>query len=94
MDFLIKDAPIEENLELPIKFPFSLDNFQLQAIQAILKHENALVAAHTGSGKTVPCLIAINHYLNLNKRVIYTSPVKSLSNQKFKEFSDLINLPI
>lgn len=97
MNFVIQNhqniPEIRENLNLPIEFPFSLDDFQILAANAILKHENVLVAAHTGSGKTVPCIIVINHYLNLGKRVIYTSPVKSLSNQKFNEFKNNSAIP-
>lgn len=80
----------DETFESPIDLPYKLDVFQQQAAKAIGQEHNVLLSCHTGSGKTVPCLIAINHYLKKNQRVIYTSPVKSLSNQKYKEFSEKI----
>ena len=46
-----------------------------------------LVTAHTGSGKTLPAEFAIEHFVKKGKRVIYTSPIKALSNQKYSEFS-------
>ena len=67
-------------------FNFDLDIFQKKAIESINKYEDVLVTAHTGSGKTVPAEYAINDSIKNGKRVIYTSPIKSLSNQKFFEF--------
>jgi superfamily II RNA helicase len=46
-----------------------------------------LVTAHTGSGKTLPAEFAIEFFVKSGKRVIYTSPIKALSNQKYSEFS-------
>ena len=69
-------------------FPFQLDTFQKEAIRAIENKQHVLVTAHTGSGKTVPAEFAIHHFCSTNnQRVIYTSPIKSLSNQKFHELS-------
>lgn len=70
------------------KFKYQLDNFQLHGCKAIDNNENVLITAHTGSGKTVLALYAIARCVALGKKVIYTSPIKTLSNQKFKEFSD------
>ena len=70
------------------KFPFELDLFQNEANYRISINENVFVTAHTGCGKTVVALYAIANCLKNNKKVIYTSPTKSLSNQKFKEFSE------
>lgn len=84
------DALYDESFECPINLPYKIDVFQQQAAKAILQEHNVLLSCHTGSGKTVPCLFAINYYLKKNKRVIYTSPVKSLSNQKYKEFSEKV----
>lgn len=84
------DAAYDESYQSPIDLPYKLDVFQQQAAKAIYQEHNALLSCATGSGKTVPCLVAINYYLKKNKRVIYTSPIKSLSNQKYKEFSDKI----
>jgi superfamily II RNA helicase len=69
------------------KYPFPLSNFQKFAIEAILEGDHVLVTAHTGSGKTLPAEFAIDHFVGLGKKVIYTSPIKALSNQKFHEFS-------
>ena len=69
----------------PYDFGFELDNFQKHAISCIKKNENVLVTAHTGSGKTVPAIFGIADSLAKNKKIIYTSPIKSLSNQKLFE---------
>lgn len=74
--------------ELAYIFPYKLDAFQQEGIYRIYKNENILITAHTGSGKTVLAIYAISHCLKHNKKVIYTSPTKSLSNQKYAEFSD------
>ena len=47
-----------------------------------------MVAAHTSAGKTVVAEYAIAMALRDNQRVIYTSPLKALSNQKFRELSE------
>ena len=52
-----------------------------------MENQHVLVTAHTGSGKTLPAEFAIEHWVRLGKKVIYTSPIKALSNQKFYEFS-------
>jgi len=69
----------------PYDFGFDLDDFQKHAITSIKNRENVLVTAHTGSGKTVPAIFAIADSLQKNKKIIYTSPIKSLSNQKLFE---------
>jgi superfamily II RNA helicase len=69
------------------KFPFELSDFQKYSIQAILEGNHILVTAHTGSGKTLPAEFAIEYFISQGKKVIYTSPIKALSNQKFYEFS-------
>jgi len=69
------------------KFPYSLSSFQKYAIEAIVEDNHVLVTAHTGSGKTLPAEFAIEYFVSLGKKVIYTSPIKALSNQKFYEFS-------
>jgi antiviral helicase SKI2 len=66
-------------------FQFDLDPFQKHAIHAISNDENVLVTAKTGSGKTLVGEFQIYHSLNKGKRVFYTTPIKSLSNQKFHD---------
>ena len=68
-------------------FPFPLSDFQKYAIQSIVEGNHILVTAHTGSGKTLPAEFAIEHFVAQGKKVIYTSPIKALSNQKFHEFT-------
>ena len=67
-------------------YPFELSDFQKYAIQAIEEGKHILITAHTGSGKTLPAEHAIKKFCGEGKKVIYTSPIKSLSNQKFHEF--------
>uniref|UniRef100_A0A6C0JRJ1 Helicase n=1 Tax=viral metagenome TaxID=1070528 RepID=A0A6C0JRJ1_9ZZZZ len=66
-------------------FNFPLDPFQKHAIYAISNDENVLVTAKTGSGKTLVGEYQIHHSLAKGKRVFYTTPIKSLSNQKFHD---------
>ena len=68
-------------------YPFELDHFQKFTIEAIEKKINVLNTAHTGSGKTLGAEYIIKTVCPTGKKVIYTSPIKSLSNQKFHEFS-------
>ena len=73
------------------EFPYTLDNFQEAGIYAIQNNENVLITAHTGSGKTVLAIYGIAYAIKNNKKVIYTSPTKSLSNQKYDEFIKLFS---
>ena len=68
------------------KYDFELSDFQKYAIEAIVKGNHVLVTAHTGSGKTLPAEFALNYFVENKKRLIYTSPIKALSNQKYSEF--------
>lgn len=72
---------------LETKYPFELSFFQKAALTAIEKGESVLVTAHTGSGKTLPAEYGIEYWVAKGKKVVYTSPIKALSNQKFHEFS-------
>lgn len=74
--------------ENPAKvWPFTLDPFQQVAVSSIQREESVLVSAHTSAGKTVVAEYAIAQCLKNNQRVIYTSPIKALSNQKYREFA-------
>lgn len=79
-----EDAQYAEHFDA---YGFPLSDFQKYAIKGILEKEHVLVTAHTGSGKTLPAEFAIQHLVSQGKKVIYTSPIKALSNQKFYEFS-------
>ena len=68
-------------------WPFKLDPFQQVSIASIERGESVLVSAHTSAGKTVVAEYAIAQSLKNNQRVVYTSPIKALSNQKYREFN-------
>lgn len=69
-----------------IKFPYKLDTFQDKSIKCIRKGNNVLVTAHTSAGKSTVAEYAIAHARYLGKRILYTSPIKALSNQKYNDF--------
>ncbi|MBI4834278.1 MAG: DEAD/DEAH box helicase [Planctomycetes bacterium] len=64
-----------------------LDPFQEKAIEAISRNQSVLVAAPTGAGKTLIAEFALEKILKEGKRIVYTAPIKALSNQKFRDFS-------
>ena len=68
-------------------YSFPLSDFQKYAIEAIVEKQHVLVTAHTGSGKTLPAEFAIQYFAKQGKKVVYTSPIKALSNQKYYEFT-------
>ena len=65
------------------RYPFALDAFQMRAIEALHEGESVLVAAPTGSGKTVVAEFAVDRALDSDRKCFYTTPLKALSNQKF-----------
>lgn len=67
-------------------FPFELDDFQIAAIAALDSGRSVVVCAPTGSGKTLVGEYAIHRALAAGKRVFYTTPLKALSNQKYRDF--------
>jgi ATP-dependent RNA helicase HelY len=66
--------------------PFVLDRFQVEANAALDAGQSVLVAAPTGSGKTVVAEHAVARALQEGRKVFYTTPIKALSNQKFGDF--------
>ncbi len=66
--------------------PFPLDPFQLEAARHLADRRSVLVAAPTGTGKTVVAEFAIWQARGAGQRAIYTAPLKALSNQKFRDF--------
>lgn len=71
------------------EYKFTLDPFQKKAIECIDRGESVLVAAHTSAGKTAVAEYAIATALRDKQRVIYTSPIKALSNQKYRELREI-----
>ena len=69
-------------------YPFKLDKFQEKSILCLENKQSVLVSAHTSAGKTVVAQYAIAMSLRDHQRVIYTSPIKALSNQKYRELSE------
>src|SRR3989338_4130044 len=65
---------------------FELDPFQKEAISWIEQEHSVLVSAPTGSGKTLIAERAIEKALSRNEAVVYTAPIKALSNQKYRDF--------
>ncbi|KAF7784214.1 hypothetical protein Agabi119p4_379 [Agaricus bisporus var. burnettii] len=68
------------------EYPFELDTFQKQAVYHLELGDSVFVAAHTSAGKTVVAEYAIGLAEKHMTRAIYTSPIKALSNQKFRDF--------
>ena len=87
-------GPIKPEDNIPISsepaktYPFPLDPFQQTAIGYISKNQSVLVAAHTSAGKTVTAEYAIAQSLKNGQRVVYTSPIKALSNQKYRDLQE------
>jgi len=69
-------------------FSFPLSSFQKYAIEGIIEDKHVLVCVPTGNGKTLPAEFAIQYFFNKGKKVIYTSPIKALSNQKYYDFKE------
>ena len=73
-------------LDLSELFPFPLDPFQIESIEAIEASQNLILCAPTGSGKTAVAEYAIERAIRAGRRCFYTTPLKALSNQKFQDF--------
>lgn len=69
--------------------PLQLDPFQVKAIDFLLEGYSVLVAAPTGTGKTLIAEKLIEKILGLGNSAVYTSPIKALSNQKYRDFGRL-----
>ena len=67
-------------------FGFELDDFQKEAQEHICNQHSVVVCAPTGAGKTVIAQIGVLKALELGKRLFYTTPLKALSNQKYRDF--------
>ncbi|KAA8535861.1 hypothetical protein F0562_030819 [Nyssa sinensis] len=89
-----KDESIHGTLSNPVyngemakTYPFNLDPFQQVSVACLERNESVLVSAHTSAGKTAVAEYAIAMAFRDKQRVIYTSPLKALSNQKYRELS-------
>ncbi|OLE38637.1 MAG: hypothetical protein AUG00_04740 [Candidatus Rokubacteria bacterium 13_1_20CM_2_70_7] len=69
------------------RYSFPLDDFQVEACQAIAGSSSVIVSAPTGAGKTLVAEFAIHLALEAGQRIAYTTPLKALSNQKFADFT-------
>ena len=71
-----------------VNYPYTLHNFQKWSIEAITTGNHLLVCCPTGSGKTFSGEFAISFFHNKGKKIIYTTPIKALSNEKFHNFTE------
>ena len=77
----------EKHIKYFNKYKFPLYTFQKWAIDGIIEGNHVLVTAPTGSGKSLPAEFALDFFCEKGKKVIYCSPIKALSNQKFYDFT-------
>ncbi len=70
-------------------YPFRLDDFQIEAIETLLNGDSVMVAAPTGTGKTIVAEFGVWESIRRQGRVIYTTPIKALSNQKFRDLREI-----
>jgi len=85
----LSKAPEHKVTDYAIQYKFPLDIFQEHAISAIDQGHNVLICAKTGSGKTLVAEYQIAHCVRKYQRVFYTTPIKSLSNQKFHDLKQM-----
>lgn len=77
--------------EMARTWPFELDVFQKEAVYHLENGDSVFVAAHTSAGKTVVAEYAIALAAKHMTKAIYTSPIKALSNQKFRDFKTVFD---
>ncbi|KAJ4460086.1 putative DExH-box ATP-dependent RNA helicase DExH11 [Paratrimastix pyriformis] len=86
----LDESPVADFAErvpnMAIEYPFDLDPFQKRAVMHMERGESVFVAAHTSAGKTVVAEYAIAMATRHMAKAIYTSPIKTLSNQKYRDF--------
>ena len=88
MEVSLLKTPTFSSEKYAKKYAFELDAFQSTAVAVLERGESVMVAAHTSAGKTVVAEYAIAMAFRDKQRVIYTSPLKALSNQKFRELEE------
>ncbi len=82
-------SPRADRQDILGRYPFPIDRFQLDAIEALDAGHHVIVAAPTGSGKTVVAEYAVACALQDGGRAFYTAPIKALANQKFRDLCDI-----
>mmetsp|Transcript_21229 Transcript_21229/g.58993 ORF Transcript_21229/g.58993 Transcript_21229/m.58993 type:complete len:1163 (-) Transcript_21229:57-3545(-) len=82
---LDKENPLQQLGRL---FPFKFDKFQKQSVAEMLEGKSVVVCAPTGAGKTCIAEAVAAAVLSKGQRVIYTTPLKALSNQKLLEMRE------
>jgi len=88
MSYLVQpDLSVKPTNLPPNPLPYPLDPFQEYALEAIHRQNNVFVCAKTGSGKTAVAELGIIRANERKQRTIYTTPIKSLSNQKFSDLT-------
>ncbi len=80
-----KSKQFKHTNEFKERYPFELDDFQISGCHAIESGDSVLVAAPTGSGKTIVGEFAIHLALVTGRKAFYTTPIKALSNQKYQD---------
>ncbi|HZU15385.1 MAG TPA: DEAD/DEAH box helicase [Candidatus Dormibacteraeota bacterium] len=82
----IETATRDDLHQFQATLPWPLDPFQIEAIEKLDRHRGVLVSAPTSSGKTVVAEYCNFRALREGRRVVYTTPLKALSNQKYRDF--------
>jgi ATP-dependent RNA helicase HelY len=81
-----RDPAVEARIDqFAVLYPFPLDEFQREAIRTLIHGDSVIVAAPTGTGKTIVADFGVYESLKRTGRVLYTTPIKALSNQKFRD---------
>jgi Superfamily II RNA helicase len=86
---VIEHDPQTDIQAFAARYPFTIDTFQLEAMEELARGQSVMVTAPTGTGKTLVAEYAIWRAQQSQKRVIYTTPLKALSNQKYRDLRDL-----
>lgn len=89
MTFELSEPLVETNIQSNILKEYQFDEFQSAAAYCIDRNHHPFVSAPTGSGKTAIAQYAIEHILNKEQEgmIIYTCPIKSLCNEKYRDFN-------
>jgi len=86
------DGKFKITKDFSTHYTFDLDTFQLQGCHALEQGDSVLVAAPTGSGKTIVGEFAIHLALKSGKKAFYTTPIKALSNQKYQDIAAMFGV--